>query len=164
MNIVIGTALLLGLAVWFRRLLGPDRMPEALSATWRTLAFTLPRICVALIGAGFFAELLPGEKVQSLFGPEAGILSFPIAAALGVLTPGGAFVSFAIAAAALQAGADIPAVLSYVTAWALFSLSRTLAYEAPMMGGAVVRLRFLVSWPIPIAVGLAALLLLRLVA
>ena len=159
MNILIGTILLFGLAIWFWARLGPDRRPEALAAAKSTLAFTLPRIVVALVGAGLFAELLPEDEVQALFGAGGGIRGILLAAALGPPTPGGAFVSFAIGAAALKAGASVPAVLAYVTSWALFSMTKILTYEIPMMGARVMWLRVALSWPIPLIVGGVALLM-----
>ncbi|MBB95856.1 MAG: hypothetical protein CML68_14845 [Rhodobacteraceae bacterium] len=159
MNIVIGTVLLLGLAGWFWLKLGPDARPEALSRTRSTLAFTLPRIVVALVGAGLFAELLPPDRVQALFGEDGGWKAILLAALLGPPTPGGAFVSFAIGAAALKAGASIPAVLAYVTSWSLFSITKILVYEIPMMGSRAMWLRVALSWPFPLAVGGLALML-----
>ncbi|MEM8730243.1 MAG: hypothetical protein AAGF79_10010 [Pseudomonadota bacterium] len=160
MNILIGSILLLALAAWFYAKLGKDRRPEAFAATRDTLAFTLPRIVVALIGAGLFAELLPDERVEALFGREGGWAGIGLATVLGPLTPGGAFVSFAIGAAALKAGASVPAVLTYVTAWSLFSVTKLLTYEMPIMTARVMWLRVALSWPIPFLVGAVSLYLL----
>jgi len=51
-------------------------------------------------------------------------------------------------------------VLAYVVSWALFSTTRLLAYELPLMGRSATAVRLLVSLPVPFAVaGLAALVL-----
>ncbi|MAC82326.1 MAG: hypothetical protein CML66_30225 [Rhodobacteraceae bacterium] len=159
MNIVIGTLLLLALSVVFYRKLTPDQRPQAFANARATMAFTLPRIVVALLGAGLFAELLPADHVQTLFGTGGGIKGLLLAALLGPATPGGAFVSFAIGAAALKAGASVPAVLTYVTSWGLFSLTKILTYELPIMGARVMWFRVALSWPIPLITGGLALLL-----
>lgn len=159
MNILIGTILLAGLAIWFYRRLAPDQRPPAFDAAFATLAFTLPRIVVALIGAGLFAELLPADRVEALFGHDGGWRGILLAAALGPPTPGGAFVSFAIGAAALKAGASVPAVLAYVTSWGLFSVTKMMTYELPLMGQRPMWLRVAYSWPFPLIVGAAAALL-----
>ncbi|OWU75061.1 hypothetical protein ATO3_08920 [Marinibacterium profundimaris] len=130
-----------------------------MAATKATLAFTLPRIVVALVGAGLFAELLPDDQVQAFFGADGGWKGILLAACLGPPTPGGAFVSFAIGAAALKAGASVPAVLTYVTSWALFSTTKILTYEIPMMGARAMWLRVALSWPIPFIVGAVVLLI-----
>lgn len=153
MNILIGTALLAGLALWFYRRLAPEQRGEAFEAAWATLVFTLPRIVVALVGAGLFAELLPADRVQALFGQDGGWRGILLAAALGPPTPGGAFVSFAIGAAALKAGASVPSVLAYVTAWGLFSITKIMTYELPLMGARPMWIRLAFSWPFPIVVG-----------
>ena len=157
MNILIGTVLIGGAALWLLTILPNAEWRQAAGrATWETAKFTLPRIFVALLGAGFFAELLPEDRVRALFGAESGILSLVLAAALGPITPGGAFVSFAIGAAALKAGAAPLPVLVYVTSWTLFSLSRLLAYELPFMERDGTQLRVLVSLPLPLIVAILA--------
>ena len=76
-----------------------------------------PRLIVALISAGLFAELLPEEVVRTYLGNTSGMTGVLLGAGLGVLTPGGAFVSFALAAGASQAGASTAALVAYISAW-----------------------------------------------
>ncbi len=160
MNILIGTLLLVGLAAWlWRQLPDADARARATEEVKRLASFILPRITVALIGAAFFAELLPEERVRELFGSGAGISGLLLAAALGPLTPGGPFVCFAVAAAGLQVGASNAAVLAYVTAWSLFSATKVLAYEAPLMGRSFTLRRLALSLPIPFIAALGAVLL-----
>ena len=161
MNILVGSVLIGGAAAWLWTLLpNADWRRAAYAATFDTLKFTAPRVVIALLGAGFFAELLPQDRVQGLFGAEAGAGAVLLAVLLGPVTPGGAFVSFAIAAAALGAGAAPVPAIAYVTSWSLFSLTKILAYELGFMGRRATLLRIGVSLPVPFAVAaLAALLL-----
>lgn len=153
MNILLGSLIIWAAALWlWRRLPDARWRVAALRASRATLAFTLPRVVVALIGAGCFAELLPQDRVQHWFGAQAGLAGLALAIALGPVTPGGAFVAFAIAAAALKAGAAPLAAIAYVTAWALFSLTKLLAYELPLMGREATLVRLAVSWPVPLLV------------
>ncbi|GGB23120.1 hypothetical protein [Allosediminivita pacifica] len=153
MNILIGTLLIGGVAVWlYLGLPNSEWRRAAWLSTWEMVRFTAPRMVVALLGAGFFAELLPREHVEVLFGADARVTGALLAAGMGPLTPGGAFVSFAIGAAALKAGAAPVAVLSYVSSWSLFSLTKILAYESPLLGKRAVLLRVAVSWPVPLAI------------
>lgn len=160
MNILIGTIVItaLAIALWWR-LPNAEWRNAAYQATIQTLAFTLPRILVALLGAGFVAELLPTEHVQALFGKQSGMFGILLAAIMGPITPGGAFVSFAIGAAALKAGAATAQVLTYVTAWALFSLTKILAYELPFLGRQTALIRIAICLPVPFYLGFAAQLL-----
>lgn len=74
----------------------------------------------------------------------------------GVVSPGGPFVAFAIGAAALKAGCGSGALIAYVTAWSLFALTRTLSYELPLLGIGFLRLRTILSLPVPVLLGLIA--------
>ncbi|MDX1782002.1 MAG: hypothetical protein R3256_11860, partial [Thalassovita sp.] len=64
----------------------------------------------------------------------------------------------AIAAAALKSGASAVAALAYVTSWSLFSLTKILAYEAPLMGRQEVFARIAVSWPVPFLIAAVGML------
>ena len=90
--------------------------------------------------------------MRQLLGEEAGIAAVLLAVVLGPLTPGGAFVSFAIAAAALKTGASPVAAIAYVTSWSLFSTTKIFAYELSFMGRRATLLRILVSLPVPFVI------------
>lgn len=157
MNILIGTILLGAVALWlYARLPNAEWRAAGMSNAWRMAQFTAPRIIVALLGAGFFAELLPPEQVRALFGEGAGVSGVLLAIALGPITPGGAFVAFAVGAAALKAGATSSLVVTYVTAWSLFSASRFLAYELPLMGRQLALRRLILCLPVPFVIAGAA--------
>ncbi|QDC08540.1 hypothetical protein FHY55_04480 [Oceanicola sp. D3] len=157
MNILIGTILLWGLvALTWVKLASPARRRTALTATANLAAFTLPRLFVAMIGAALLAELMPADRIEQLFGRDAGLRALLLATLLGPITPGGAFVSFALAAAALKVGATPAAALTYVTSWSLFSLTKLLAYEMPFMGARTMAQRLALSLPIPLVVGAIA--------
>ncbi|MCR9158333.1 MAG: hypothetical protein NXH80_13905 [Rhodobacteraceae bacterium] len=160
MNILIGTVLIGAGALWLWLQLPNEEWRKAsYRASLDTFLFTAPRVIVALLGAGFFAELLPEDQVRQLLGSEAGITGVLLAIALGPLTPGGAFVSFAIGAAALKAGASPVAAIAYVTSWSLFSTTKIFAYELSFMGRQATMVRIIVSLPIPFVIaGIASLL------
>jgi len=159
MNIVIGTIALWALALFMARKLGAaGLLGEALATARFMLGFTGARLVVALLGAGFVAELLPEELIRQSFGQHAGLTGIALAVALGPITPGGAFVSFAVGAAALKAGATPAPVVAYVTSWSLFALTKFVAYELPLVGRTPALARVAVSWPIPFVIGALALL------
>ena len=157
MNILIGTVLIGSGAIWLWWQLPNDAWRSAsYRASLDTFLFTAPRVIVALLGAGFFAELLPEDEVRQLLGAEAGIAGILLAIALGPLTPGGAFVSFAIGSAALKAGASPVAAIAYVTSWSLFSTTKIFAYELSFMGRQATLTRILVSLPVPFVIAAMA--------
>jgi uncharacterized membrane protein YraQ (UPF0718 family) len=162
MSIVIGSVLLWAACLWLiRKLWREDRalLHDARRRMVSTTAFVLPRVAVGLVGSGFLAELLPQDNIAMLFGAEAGYMGVVLASIFGPLTPGGPFVAFAIGAAALKAGASEAALISYVTSWSLLCLNRDLVYELPVLGGSFMRLRWVLSLPIPFIVGGLAMLL-----
>lgn len=154
MNILIGTLVLLALAWWvWGKLETPDNRTQAMNGVRRMVLTNLPRLMVALISAGLFAELLPEEVVRQYLGDTSGFQGVLLGTVLGILTPGGAFVSFALAAGAMGAGATMPSMMAYITAWALFSLTKMMAEELSLLGLGFIARRIAVSFPVPLIVG-----------
>jgi uncharacterized membrane protein YraQ (UPF0718 family) len=159
MNILIGTIVLLGLAAWvWQRLETRENRDAALDGVRRMVVNNLPRLVVALISAGLFAELLPEEVVRQYMGDTSGFQGVLLGTALGVVTPGGAFVSFALAAGAMAAGATGPALMAYLCSWALFAITKIISEELAFLGLPFILTRVAISLPIPLIVGGIALL------
>jgi uncharacterized membrane protein YraQ (UPF0718 family) len=109
----------------------------------------LPRLAVGVVGAGFIAKALPQETVVQWLGPSSGLGGVTLAALAGAATPGGPVVGFAVGAAALKAGAGLPQVMAFVTAWSLYTINRVIVWEVPTMPPRIVVMRMLVSLPLP---------------
>lgn len=118
----------------------------------------VPRLAVGIVGAGFLAALMPREAVANALGPASGWLGVGLAGLAGALTPGGPVVGFALAAAAMEAGAGAPQLVAYATAWALFAVQRMLIWEVPSLPRRLVALRVAVSLPLPFLAALVAML------
>ncbi len=131
---------------------------KAIEFTAKDFLHLLPRLVLGVIGAGYLARILPQDVVLALIGPDSGIRGLLAASVAGALTPGGPVVGFALGSAALKSGAGYAQITAFVTAWSLFALNRTLIWELPMMPSWFVRLRILVSLPVPLIV--AALVML----
>jgi len=80
-----------------------------------------------------------------------------LATLAGVITPGGPFIAFAIAASGLKAGASIAAATAYVVAWSVICLTRSLTCELPVLGAGFMPARWAVSAPVPLIIGLILL-------
>lgn len=159
MNILIGTIVLATLAGWIWHRLDTDANRRvAYGGVRRMLVLNLPRLVLALISAGLFAELLPESLVQHYLGDTSGFQGVLLGTILGILTPGGAFVSFALAAGAMKAGATMPAMVAYVTSWALFALTKMMAEELAFLGPTFILARVAVTAPLPLIAGGLALL------
>jgi uncharacterized membrane protein YraQ (UPF0718 family) len=118
----------------------------------------MPRLAVGIIGAGFLARVLPQDLVNTLLGPGSGLLGIAGASIAGALTPGGPVVGFALGSAALKAGAGLPQIVAFVTAWSLYTLNRILVWEVPFMPFRFVVLRIVVSLPFPFLAAWLAML------
>ncbi len=134
---------------------------KALRRTWREFRKLLPRLAVGVIGAGYLARLLPEDTVIALLGPGSGWAGIGFACLSGALTPGGPVVGFSLGAAALKAGAGLPQIVAYVTAWSLYTLNRMLIWELPIMPRSFILRRIVVSLPLPVLAAAFAMVVAR---
>ena len=118
----------------------------------------VPRMICALIAAEFVAMLIPTEVISQFLGDEAGIVAILIGSLTGLIIPSGPVISFSIAATFANAGASIPAVIAFLTAWSIFSAHRILIYEIPLLGTSFLRLRLISVLILPILSGVLTML------
>jgi len=159
MNVIIGTVMIWAAALALLRHIRRverDKLPAIWRAATATFLVMLPRTVIGLSGASFMAALLPRDQMSALFGPEQGIAGILLACLAGGLTPGGPMVAFALCATALKAGASTGALVAYLTAWSIVSLTRTLGHEIAFMGNTFLIRRLLLSAPFPVLIGLLA--------
>jgi len=137
-------------------ILGGDAFAEALGDDMALLAATLPRIVIALGIAGLVWVLLPRDRLSALIGLKSGWSGLAVAAAAGIVTPGGPASAFSLLAVLAGAGADRGALVTYITAWSMLGLQRILVWDVPFMGVEFTAIRFLISLPLVILAGLIA--------
>lgn len=152
--------LVLGNLAWRR---DGDEIRRALKIATGYFRTLLPRMVMALLMAGFVAELIPEELIGTWIGGESGIQGILIASGAGIFVPAGALVIMPIAVALLKVGVGLPQLVAFVSSWAIFAVHRMVTYEAPMMGGRFIALRLLASCPIPFLAGISAGYLIALV-
>ena len=145
----IGT---LGFAIlaWRRR---DGTFAAGLRDSLREYKFIIPRLTVGIVGAGFVAAAMPSGFVEATLGPASGFGGVAIAVACGLIVPGGPVIAYALAAPALLAGAGIPQIITFLTAWNLYSSNRMLVWELPIMGRRFVVARALMTVPVPFVLG-----------
>jgi uncharacterized membrane protein YraQ (UPF0718 family) len=152
-----GSALLL---VWFR---GFDALYTAVLRSATLLLTVAPMIVVGLLLGGLVKELSDPKQIAPVLGANSGIKGLALATALGAATPGGPFAAFPIVYALALAGADVGAVVAYLTAWSVLGLHRVVIWELPLMGLDFVTARVLASLPLPLVSGLIARFLMRFI-
>ncbi|MEQ8249101.1 MAG: permease [Alphaproteobacteria bacterium] len=112
-----------------------------------------PQIVGGMLVGGFISVLIPNDVVARWLGRESGFRGILIATIAGTITPGGPIISFPIVMALAVAGADIGALLAYLTAWSTLGLNRIIVWELPFMGVDFAVVRFLASIPLPFIAG-----------
>ena len=146
-------AIVAGIAVLLRRNVDTR---SALRVARNNALFMLPRMPLALLGAGFLATLIPEESIGPWIGPDSGMRGVLIATLVGSVTPSGPIVSFPIAIALMKAGAGLPQTIAFLTAWSVLALHRVMAWEVPFLGFGFAGRRLSVSWFLPPFAGLLA--------
>ena len=154
-------AVLAIIVVWLG-LIAHRRADGTLKRSWdegrRDFLRVLLPVTIGMLGAGYIAELMPPELVRDWLGTDSGFIGVAVAALAGAATPGGPVVGFSIGAAALKAGAGLPQVLAYTTAWSLFTINRILIFEIPALPRNLIWFRIILSMPVPfIVAGLVVL-------
>lgn len=97
-----------------------------LGVTWglNMTVKVLPLLVFALIVAGMVQMLVPQQSIADWVGQESGLKGIFIGTLAGCLTPGGPIVCFPIVVGLIQAGAGMGPTVAYITAWALWGISR----------------------------------------
>lgn len=126
---------------------------EGITKAWADFVDLLPRLIIGVVGSGFIAALLPPEIIRDWLGADSGVKGFFLAFVAGALTPGGPVVGYSLSLGALKAGAFIPVVVTYVTAWSLFQLQRLIMWEIPLMENKLIIVRLFSSLLLPFIMG-----------
>ena len=148
-------AIALGLAALAARK-NPHLVRQGVMLSVQRFIAILPRIALALTAAGFIGKLVPSGPIAHHIGPESGIYGTLIASLVGGFIPSGPIVSFPIVVVLLQAGAGVPQVVAFLSAWSIIAVHRALIYEIPMMGWRFCALRIMASAPLAPLSGLVA--------
>jgi uncharacterized membrane protein YraQ (UPF0718 family) len=133
---------------------GTDGVVTSLEGDLALLAALVPRMIVALAIAGLVQVLVPKDLVGRWLGDASGYRSYILATVAGMATPGGPMLSFPLVLALKAAGANTPALITYLTSWSLLGLHRIVMWEIPLFGTEFAAVRFLVSLPMPFMAGL----------
>ncbi len=154
--IMLTAALLLLIAVYFH---SPDSAAKGLRSTLALVIAIAPRMLAAFVIAGLIQAIVPEEVIVRWMGKGSGLRGISIAMAIGSLTPGGPMTHFPIIAALFKMGVGIGPLVSYLTAWSLFSLQRIVMWELPFLGVRIVMIRLLSSILFPLLAGVLSHLL-----
>jgi uncharacterized membrane protein YraQ (UPF0718 family) len=134
---------------------GRDLPLAGLQAGGRTLWRNLPVLLLGFVIAGLAQVIIPRDLITRWLGTKAGFKGILIGCAVGGLVPGAPYAVFPLVAALYQAGAGLGAVVGFVSAWALWSVSR-LPVEIALIDSKPALVRYTVTFVVPPLAGLVA--------
>jgi uncharacterized membrane protein YraQ (UPF0718 family) len=142
---------LLGVAFWRGRGLPLAGLQAAGHTLWRNL----PVLLLGFVVAGLAQVLIPKELITRWLGAEAGIKGVLVGCVAGGLVPGSPYATFPLVAALHRGGASMGAVVGFVSAWSLWSVSR-LPVEIALIDSKPALIRYAVTFVVPPIAGLVA--------
>ena len=143
--------LLLIIAFWR----GRDLPLAGLQIAGRTLWRNLPLLLVSFVIAGVAQVLIPKDLITGWLGSEAGIKGVLIGSVVGGLVPGAPYAAFPVVGALYKSGASLGAVVSFVSAWSLWSVTR-LPVEMALIDPKAALIRYAITFIVPPIAGLIA--------
>ena len=150
-------AILLAIAFWR----GRDLPLAGLLAAGRTLWRNLPLLLLGFVVAGLAQVLVPKELITRWLGTEAGVKGILTGCVVGGLVPGAPYATFPLVAALYRGGASLGAVVGFVSAWSLWSVSR-LPVEMALIDPKPALVRYAITFVVPPIAGLLAEAIARL--
>jgi uncharacterized membrane protein YraQ (UPF0718 family) len=126
-----------------------------LQAAGRTLWRNLIMILLGFVIAGLAQVLIPKELITRWLGAEAGVKGVLAGCVAGALVPGSPYATFPLVAALYRGGASMGAVVGFVSAWSLWSVTR-LPVEIALIDSRPALIRYAVTFVVPPIAGLVA--------
>lgn len=120
------------------------------------LAILSPKVLCGFFVAASLPILVPPETLTRWVGQGSGLRGLVVASAAGALVPGGPMMIFPLAAGFRVAGATTATIISFITAWSLYGVNRTVIWEMSFLHADFVLMRVAICLPLPVLVGLVA--------
>ncbi|MEL6913046.1 MAG: hypothetical protein AAFP13_00965 [Pseudomonadota bacterium] len=132
---------------------GPVRVLEIALSYLGFLALLSPKVLCGFFIAASVPILIPREALTRWVGGESGARGLVVACLAGALVPGGPSMIFPLAAGFRAAGASLAVLITFVTAWSLYGINRTVIWEMSFLYIDFVLLRVLICLPLPLLAG-----------
>ena len=155
--LVLILALLLAFAFFRER----DLPLAGLMVAGRTLWRNLPVLLLGFMIAGLVQLLVPKELISRWLGAQSGVKGILVACVVGGLVPGAPYAIFPLVAGFYQAGAGLGAVVGFISAWSLWSVTR-LPIEMALIDPKAALVRYSITFIVPPVAGLIANVITRL--
>jgi uncharacterized membrane protein YraQ (UPF0718 family) len=133
----------------------PDLPLAGLQTAGQTLWRNLPLLLLSFVIAGVAQVLIPRDLITNWLGAEAGVRGVLIGSLVGGIVPGAPYAVFPIVGALYKGGASLGAVVSFVSAWSLWSVSR-LPVEMALIDPRAALVRYGITFIVPPIAGIIA--------
>jgi uncharacterized membrane protein YraQ (UPF0718 family) len=143
--------ILLAFAFWRERSLPLAGLMAAGQTLWRNSLILL----LGFVIAGLLQVLVPRELISRWLGTQAGVKGVLVACVTGGLVPGSPYAVFPLVAGLYRSGASLGAVVGFVSAWSLWSVSR-LPVEMALIDPKPALVRYAITLVVPPMAGLLA--------
>lgn len=127
---------------------------SALFTLWNNLALLL----LGFLIAGLVQVLISRELVSQWLGVQSGWRSVLLGCIAGGLMPGSPYAAFPVVASLYSSGAGLGAVVGFISAWSLWSVTR-LPVEIVLIGPKPALIRYAITFIVPPIAGWVAHLL-----
>ena len=127
-----------------------------------TLWRNLPILLLGFVIAGLVQVLLPQEVIDRWLGAQSGVKGILIGCVAGGIVPGSPYAIFPMVATLYKSGASLGAVVGFLSAWSLWSVSR-LPLEIALIDPKPALIRYAITFIIPPIAGFLAQMIARYV-
>ncbi len=158
-TVLIWVGIVMATALTCYLLKGAEAIEASLRSDLILMADMVPRMAAAILIGGFIQVLVPKGLVVKWLGDKSGMTGVLLATGVGTFTPGGPMLAFPLMVVLRNAGADVPALVAFITAWSTLGIHRVITWEIPLFGLEFAIVRWLASAMMPVLAGLLAGLL-----
>lgn len=154
--VVIAVIAALSIGGWHLTFDGLKQTGQLLNTVWLRLllGFTL---------GGLVQVVIPSELIAKWLGHTSGLKGILIGSYIGVLMPGGPYVSLPVIASIYRAGAGIGPIIALLTGRALLGIQLLVVWQIPFLGVGIPLAKYIACLFIPPLVGLAGAAVFRMV-
>jgi len=146
--VLLAVILALRTGGWELTLDGLERAGQLFQTVWLRLllGFTL---------GGLVRLLIPSELIARWLGHSSGLRGIFVGSYIGIIMPGGPYVTLPIIASIYSAGAGVGPVIALLTGRALLGIQMLVVWQIPFLGVGIPVARYLACLFVPPLVGLA---------
>ncbi len=114
-----------------------------------------PRLLLGLTLGGLIRVLIPSALIAKWLGHTSGFRGILIGSYIGIIMPGGPYVTLPVIASIYRAGAGVGPVIALLTGRSLLGIQMLIVWQIPFLGIELPLARYIACLVIPPLVGLA---------